>query len=291
MLKIIKALYLLINLAIITALFALHFVIREHSYKSSLIFYMFPLPIIITIILALSVLLNKKIRKINLLIATLLLLIWMVRSFKINFSETIKDSDLEIVFWNSSRKRGFLDAFEENKGVPDVLVLAEGNKNNMDALQRKYPNYHFYLSEKEIAIFSKTPINNIEEKKDLYGTTVIRFKVHAIDFFAVDVTGSTDVPRKWSLDFINSDLKNKKNKIILGDFNTPFESKFLNDIKTDFNHAFSEKGNGFRETWFWNIPLLSLDHIWVSKDLKILKTQKIGTFKSDHSMIKTYVRR
>ena len=65
----------------------------------------------------------------------------------------------------------------------------------------------------------------------------------------------------------------------------------LNKIKSTFNHAFNEKGNGFRETWFWNLPLLSLDHIWVSKDLKILKTQKINTFKSDHCMLKTYVRK
>ena len=94
---------------------------------------------------------------------------------------------------------------------------------------------------------------------------------------------------KWHL--LTQLIKEKQNTIILGDFNLPFESKYFKSIKQNFNHAFNEKGNGFRETWFWNFPLLSLDHIWVSKDLKILKTQKINTFKSDHSMIKTFIKR
>ena len=66
---------------------------------------------------------------------------------------------------------------------------------------------------------------------------------------------------------------------------------YLKQLKKDFNQAFYKKGNGFRETWFYNLPLLSLDHIWVSKDLKILKTEKIHTLKSDHNMLKTYIKR
>jgi endonuclease/exonuclease/phosphatase family metal-dependent hydrolase len=102
--------------------------------------------------------------------------------------------------------------------------------------------------------------------------------------------GSHDVPRQWEIKFVNSEIKNTNNTIILGDFNLPYESMLLKEIKGNFNHAFTNKGNGFRETWFWNIPLLSIDHIWVSKDLNILKTEKVATFKSDHSMLKTYIR-
>ena len=104
------------------------------------------------------------------------------------------------------------------------------------------------------------------------------------------MSASIYVPRSRELGFVNEYIKPKEKSILLGDFNVPYESKYLNEFKTNFNHAFNEKGNGFRETWFWTIPLLSLDHIWVSKDLEILKTEKIGTFKSDHSMIKVILR-
>ncbi|MCF7567321.1 endonuclease/exonuclease/phosphatase family protein [Sabulilitoribacter arenilitoris] len=291
MLKIVRALYLFLNVAIILAFLAIHFIYKEDSYQSSLLYYSFPLPIIILAVLVLSIFLNRKFRKFNLLIALLLLLIWLGRSFKIKLSEEIKESDLEIVFWNASRNNDFEDAFNINKGIPHLFVLVELNKNNMKTLQLEYPDYHFYFSEEEIAVFSKKPIKINLESTTKYNSTIINFETNDINFYVIDITGSQDVPRSWELGFVNENIKIKEKTILLGDFNVPYESKYLSDLKTNFNHAFNKKGNGFRETWFWNIPLLSLDHIWVSKDLKIIKTKKTGTFKSDHSMLKTYIRK
>ncbi|MFD2292518.1 endonuclease/exonuclease/phosphatase family protein [Mariniflexile gromovii] len=220
----------------------------------------------------------------------MLLIVWLGRSFKIHIPETIKDTDFEIVFWNASRDSGFEDAFNLNTGIPDMMVLVESKKNNLEKLQLKYPKYFFYELRRGIYIFSKTQVNVVNETVSNYSTSVINFNSKGINFYVVDVTGSTDVPRNWELNFVNKLISKNQKTIVLGDFNLPFESKYLNKMKSEFNHAFNEKGNGFRETWFWNLPLLSLDHIWVSKDLEILKTQKINTFKSDHTMLKTYVR-
>ena len=287
MLRFLKILYWIANLAIILALLSVHFVLKERSYIDALRFYMFPLPVIIGIILCLSIFLSK--RRYNLIIAGILLLVWLGRSYKINIPETINKPDIEVVFWNASRDNGFEEAFNLNKSIPDVMVLVESKPNNIKEFQSKYPEYYFYKSNLGIYIFSKRPVQIENEVTSKYNSTVINFKSYGINFYAVDVTGSTDVPRNWELDFVNELIKENKNTIVLGDFNVPFESKNLNKIKSTFNHAFNEKGNGFRETWFWNLPLLSLDHIWVSKDLKILKTEKINTFKSDHSMIKTII--
>ena len=291
MIKFIKASFQIINVIVIVALLVIHFILKESSYQTSLFYYTFPLPIIIIIILLFSIFLSKKMRKYNFVIAGLLLIFWLGRSFKINTSEDIEETNLEVVFWNASHDRGFEESFKVNKGIPDVLVLVEMNENDVESLQKKYPNYYFYKSLREIGVFSKLPLNTIKEKSSKYNTTLIMFETFGVRFCAVDVSASMDVPRTWELGFVNSLIKNKENTIILGDFNVPYESVLLEDIKQDFNHAFSEKGNGFRETWFWNLPLLSLDHIWVSKDLKVLKTQKISTFKSDHSMIKTFIRK
>jgi hypothetical protein len=288
MVKIFKCLFWIINVAIIVALLAIHFVLKEGSFFDAIRFYAFPLPVIIVIVLGLSVFLSK--RKYNLILGGILLAIWLSQSFKIHIPEAINEKDLEVVFWNASRDNGFIEAFKENGSIPDVMVLVESEKNNIQELQSKYPNYYFYKSVREIYIFSKNPILIKSEESSKYNSTVINFKTNEMNFFAVDVTGSQDVPRTWELGFVNKLITKSPNTIIIGDFNVPFESKNLKKIKTNFNHAFNEKGNGFRETWFWNIPLLSLDHIWVSKDLEILKTQKINTFKSDHCMLKTYIK-
>ncbi|MCF7559465.1 hypothetical protein L3X39_02360 [Sabulilitoribacter multivorans] len=291
MLKILQFVLQFINIVIVLSLLLIHFVFKERTYQDSLYFYLFPLPIIILIVLLLSVFLKQ--RKYNLILAGILLILWLGRSFKIHFSEDLKESDMEVVFWNAAHERGFVEAFQENNGiVPDVLVLVEYSRAyNIKNLTQEYPNYHFYQSESDISIFSKTPIIIKSEVPSKHKSTVINFETNEINFYAIDVSGSTDVPREWELTFVDSVVIKDENTILLGDFNVPYESKYLKKIKSNFQHAFNKKGNGFRETWFWNIPLLSLDHIWVSKDLKILKTEKISTFKSDHSMIKTYVRK
>ena len=291
MLKIIKILYLLVNSVIIIALLSIHFVLKESSYQNSLLFYTFPLPVIIAIVLCLTIFLSKTFRKYNLLLAGALLLFWLGRSFKIHIPEEINESDIEVVFWNASYERNLEDAFDISGNIPDVFVLVEHGKYSVDRLQLKYSDYYFYKSINGISIFSKLPIELIDDISSNYGTNIVKFETYNINFYAVDVSGSMDVPREWELTFVNEYVEQKTQTILLGDFNVPFESKFLDSIKNNFNHAFNEKGNGFRETWFWNIPLLSLDHIWVSKDLKVLKTKKIRTFKSDHNMLKTVIKK
>jgi hypothetical protein len=289
-LTVLRIILQLINVAIILVLLAIHFVIKEQTFWSSLYFYACPLPVIIFVVLAMSIILTKRWRRYNLIIATVLLVIWLSRSFKIHIPDTIKETDLEVVFWNASRENTFESVINESGDIPDVMVLVEFRKKNIEELKKRYPEYYFYKSDRELFIFSKTPLDTIIENTSNYNTTVINFKTAGLNFYAVDATGSPDVPKEWGLTYINQSIKEKNNTIVLGDFNVPYESVYLKQLKTDFNQAFNKKGNGFRETWFYNIPLLSLDHIWVSKDLKILKTKKLFTSKSDHSMLKTYIK-
>ncbi|WNH08775.1 endonuclease/exonuclease/phosphatase family protein [Thalassobellus suaedae] len=290
-LKLIKIVLQFINVTSIVALLTAHFVIKERTFLSSLIFYALPLPIIIVVVLFISIVLTKKWRRFNLILASILLLVWLSKSFKLHIPDDINKSDLEIVFWNASRANDFQMAFNKNEGVPDVMVLVESKKNDIEEFKRKYPNYCFYKSDRELFVFSKAPLIIESENKSKFSTTVINFKTFGINFYAVDVTGSFDVPREWGLNYVNKQINRKDNTIVLGDFNVPYESIYLKQFKKGFNHAFNEKGNGFRETWYNNIPLLSLDHIWVSKDLKVLKTEKFYTKESDHSMLKTYIRK
>ncbi|WP_372752788.1 endonuclease/exonuclease/phosphatase family protein [Mariniflexile sp.] len=289
MLRLLKTLYSIANVLIIFGMLSVHFVLKERSYLDALRFYAMPLPIIIVVVFLLSIFLRN--RRYNIIIAGILLVIWLGRSFKIHIPESIKPSDLEVVFWNASRDNGFEEAFKLIENIPDVCVLVESKRNDIKLFQKKYPNYYFYKSDTEIYIFSKSRIEIEKDTTSNHNTTVINFKSFGLNFYAIDVSGSTDVPRTWELGFVNKNITTSPKTMLLGDFNVPFESINLKEIKANFNHAFNEKGNGFRETWFWNIPLLSLDHIWASKDLEILKTEKINTFKSDHCLLKTYIRK
>ncbi|MFK7749196.1 MAG: endonuclease/exonuclease/phosphatase family protein [Kordia sp.] len=220
----------------------------------------------------------------------LLTVIWGSRSYTYSPDADTSNS-LEIVLWNAYRVRNFEDAFLVSKSTPDVMVLIECDEYDYQKIKEKYKNYHFELTEKLIGIFSKTPIKIHSKVKTKDHVVVVHFSTKNTHFYAIDVSSDLRHFRKPMLKSIISEVKTEDKTIILGDFNTPFESLFFKNFKKNYQHAFTEKGNGFRETWFWNIPLLSLDHIWVSKDVKILKTEKISTWKSDHSMLKMYLKK
>lgn len=267
----------------------IHFTVKDYFYASAIIFYAFPLPIIM-LLTSFSIIVNKKWRKISMLFLLVLSVIWYFKSYVSNHNHTSKNG-LEIVVWNAGHNQSFEEAFLENKRIPDVLVLIECNLKSIQKTQNTYPNYYFHLSEEEIGIFSRTPLKIISEVTSETNSTVLKFSTNNIIFYAVDLTAEIFNSRKEELQFVYANIEYHNNSVVLGDFNTPLESIYFEDFKNNYNHAFSVKGKGFKETWFWNLPLLSLDHIWVSHNLKINKTDKISTWKSDHSMLRTYVGR
>jgi hypothetical protein len=292
LLKFIKTLLQRINVIVIIGLLLIHFILKENNYVFSLLYYSFPLPIIIAIIAFLSLFLKKKVRIYNLILVLILLGLWFGRSFKINEPGTIHETDIEVVFWNATHKRELKHVFEKVDELPDLIVLVEYHAEELEETKLKLPDcYYYWHEDSEIGVFSKKPIDVKKVFISEDETAVINFTSHGINFYAIDVASSMNVFRKNQIAFVQECVASDKKTIILGDFNTPLESKFLKDIENNFSHVLNEKGNGFRETWFWNLPLLSLDHIWVSKDLKILNAEKIATFKSDHSMIKAVIKR
>ncbi|MGC6431844.1 MAG: endonuclease/exonuclease/phosphatase family protein [Jejuia sp.] len=225
-----------------------------------------------------------------LLISVFCLLIWISRSYTINEVEEVHASDnLEILFWNSQHSKGLKEAFEANQGVPELCVLVECNMESTRYAEQNFPNSHFYLSEEGIGVFSKKPISKLNEVTSKDNSTILSFDYEGCAFYAIDISASLFNNRRHSFSFLKSELRAKTNVVVLGDFNTPIESMHYSFLKSNFNNVFEVKGNGFRETWFWNIPVLALDHIWVSNDLSITETEKINTWESDHSLIRTKI--
>jgi hypothetical protein len=101
----------------------------------------------------------------------------------------------------------------------------------------------------------------------------------------VDVRSQPWLSREPSLAGILKVAAGAPDTIILGDFNTPPESKWF--------RAWREQGlvladdaprRGFRETWAYGVPLLTLDHVWIGPSWKALWTDR-SRHGSDHSMV------
>jgi hypothetical protein len=266
---------------------AVQFSIKDTFYISSLVLYATPYPLIVLGLLFLLLFIKASARKYYVVLAVILAITWIKNSYVFS-SETNTSEGLEIVLWNAYRIQNFEEAFEENGQVPDVCVLIESDQEKFYEAQKAFPNYYFYFNEHGIAIFSKTLLQ-IHASATKEHVTIVHFTTNDINFYAVDVYANMKFFRKPMLENILSRVQTNDKTIILGDFNTPYTSLFFENYKENYQHAFTEKGSGFRETWFWNVPLLSLDHIWISPDIAIQKTEKISTWKSDHAMLKTHI--
>jgi len=271
--------------AIIIVGIIIHFTIKDYVLITAIIFYALPLPLLILMTLFLAAFTKNISLKSSLIAAVILIFIWIKQSY---VSNTISNGEegFEIVFWNASHDRGFEESFIEIGNIPDVLVLVESQSDDIEIMRLEYPDYSFYSTKEEIAVFSKTPLFIESKKKGEDNSKLLNFRTNNFNFYVVDVSAGIFKPRQKSMSFVNSNILERHKTIVLGDFNTPYESRYFQFFKKNFVNAFDEKGNGFRETWFWNIPLLSLDHIWTSKDLNILQIEKANTFKSDHAMLK-----
>ncbi|MCB0432060.1 MAG: endonuclease/exonuclease/phosphatase family protein [Mangrovimonas sp.] len=267
----------------IVAFTLIHFTIRDSCFITSLFFYAFPLPVIIFLALLVYLLSKERIKRVSGVLMLSLFFFWFSRSYQYHSFETGEET-IEVVFWNANHYRDFSDAIQENGHIPDVLVLVECHEFMRKNVRDRFPDYFVETFGTEIAILSKSPIENIQTISEMNKPDIVNFETKNLRFSIVDMPASLALARKPMLDFAFEHTKNAD--VVMGDFNTPLESAHFDSFKLKFQHAFTEKGKGFTETWFWNLPILSLDHFWVSKETTLLSVEKIATFQSDHSMLR-----
>jgi endonuclease/exonuclease/phosphatase family metal-dependent hydrolase len=73
--------------------------------------------------------------------------------------------------------------------------------------------------------------------------------------------------------------------VVMGDFNTPADSVWFEEPRRDFKHVFESAGRGMLATWPVPLPVLAIDHIWVSRDLDVHCSRIGWTWVSDHRPI------
>lgn len=104
-----------------------------------------------------------------------------------------------------------------------------------------------------------------------------------------DVRSQPWLSREPSLAGILKAAAGDPQAIILGDFNTPPESKWFRPWREQgLTLANDGPRRGFRETWAHGLPLLTLDHIWLGPEWKTLRTEH-AALGSDHLMVSSRI--
>lgn len=278
------------------ALIIIHFIVKDRWYITGVLFYAFPLLVIIGIGIVFAILFSKNQLILKSLIVTTILLgmYWWYHSFHFA-SEVLENNKYQtVLFWNIAKQKDRpLEVILKHVKAenPEFIGLVE-TEHISDSIfkiyQTQLQNYQLVHLKSDMIFGSKQPIKNVyyESVSDDYAFNHITIGEanNTLEIMLIDLYGSPFHNKKPPFEIIYKYLKKHPIDVILGDFNTPFESVHFRKLESDFT-PFHGLNSGFTYTWPNGLPLFELDQIWISKKHQALKLQKLNYAVSDHSML------
>ena len=285
-----------LRLAVWTAIatgIVFHLTVRDGIDTLSVIFYVLPLPVVLgltTLLIA-----SRRDRRAAFVVALGLAVTWFVRSFTWHAVEPETPDEVRVLFWNLSHpEKPFEPLIRMIKELkPDFVACVEPGPNaetDTAGYMAELPGYDCQFMPRGILWLSRHPSRyRARGKLDSIGAYAVfdaQFQGRTQRFVTSDVYADPLLPRtgqlRETLGYINHDPK----VIAMGDFNTPAESVHFDAYRQQrLQDALTAGGRGLRETWFYYLPLLSLDHIWLGKDWHVMEARKIWTLDSDHAAV------
>lgn len=284
--------YLLLGYAF---LLFVHLVLKDHFFPLSVIFYAFPLPILIIITLGLTLILfRSKTFRISLIITSILLSILWYKNYYFTTQIEKQPNTSKILYWNLAKKSQLSVSQISDKVnlyQPEIIAFVEAphtTLKNLDQLKSVLPQYNFITLKGAMLVGSKGEINLLKseikyENNKINLLQITKDSMH-IRFILTDLTASLYQNKKIPLTYVSEFAKIHEVDFIIGDFNTPYESVHFNTYKLDFS-SFHSYNDGFSATWPLGFPLYEIDHIWISNAHQPLRLHKFYNDASDHAML------
>lgn len=274
----------------------IHFIIKDRIYGVSTLFYAFPLPIIGVIGLFVTILFYRR----KPLFYTLsIVLLGMTVYFSTHyFGEAHIDSSDEanshILFWNVAQSQPLPTGIiikHIHTYNPDIVGLVEADsvsQKDLEALEIACPQYQFKTLYGTMLISVKGQIEDVAYKSEanVYRNNYITATINGITkhIMLVDVAASPFFNRDIPLGILHDFSQKHPVDVLLGDFNTPYESVHFKEYKSNFN-SFHPYSIGMTSTWPLPFPVIEIDQIWLAKSYKPLKLEKFCYKNSDHKLL------
>ncbi len=273
--------------------------IRDRTVISALLFYPLPWPVLAGGAAVLAVfwahLDRRSLSRMSAVLATFALLAWAQTSWRLPPKKT-PPAELRMVLWNVSRPSRGLPAIAQwlRTQDGDVLALAEAHRSGASSLaqwQRELPGYEGVELLGEMTCLVRGKILDVDYRPGPGGlkSALLHLEVrgYPLTLLQIDIKPSLWKSRRQELSGLIERARPHfgENLVVLGDFNTPRESAFLDPLRAELTEAFATAGSGFAETWPMPVPVLSLDQIWSSSRLRAVRCTHAFSLRSDHRAV------
>lgn len=273
--------------------------VRDQFPASASFFYATPWPVIAGGAALLSaVWWEQKRRRPSLalaLLAMLALAAWIAASWR-GHPRLDGRGELRVVLWNVGRPERGLQAIARwlRAQDADIIALPEGHRagyTSMAQWRREMPGYEIVELRAEMLCLVRGKIapEEIHPIPTDLNYALLRTEVrgHAVTLLQIDISASIFKSRRRALAELTALAHEHRheNLSVLGDFNTPRESVWLDPLRAEMAHAFETAGRGTAETWPMPLPVLALDQIWTGSGLRTLHCTQGNSFLSDHRAV------
>lgn len=249
--------------------------------------------------------LHRKRLAAALLAAVPVLAVWWHLSVHVDHPHAKPDpGDVRVLFWNTRYiHAGWPTVIAElQKHDADVIGLVEVDgvyPEDLSRLRKAFPAYQIEFVYHGLMFirgkWTQVERNHLGHRSDharAIGTLADGrpIELHLVDIYALPF--SPRGPAFHDLDKLLADenVPDRKNAIVMGDFNTPPDSVHYAWLRQHFENTFEAAGSGHYVTWPVGAPVLALDQIWVPKG-RTTSCRLDGTPYSDHRLVTATLRR
>lgn len=269
----------------------LHLTLRDQHRLLSVVFYAFPLPLIFLGWLCLAGWnwSHRWLLGVCLVLAVGTAAWWHAVSYRPARADLGELAALKVLYWNMAHQKlpsaDLKILLEREK--PDIVGLGEVGLRHGDSnplLATLPPGYVALKPEYGMGLLVRGTVKVLN----------VKFLEGRSKYVEADATVDG---RTWRLVLVDGDgyaLRSRQTflaqvptagspAIILGDFNTPIESRWFDPWRdAGLRHASEGTRQGFRETWPRGWPVMTIDHIWTSRGVRPLRFRMISLPSSDH---------
>jgi endonuclease/exonuclease/phosphatase (EEP) superfamily protein YafD len=226
---------------------------------------------------------------------------WIMESWR-TVPLSKEPAELRVLQWNVSRTEWSREViFAQVKSYDaDVLAISEPVPTARDGgisprtapakerWQQAFPEYQCHFAGNEMLCMIRGEVTNVRlgtlHAGSPYALYEARVKGRDLRVLQVDIDARPVHPRKPPLTALAKLVEplNDLPLIVIGDFNTPRDSVYLQPLRKDLKYAWEAAGRGCADTWPSFLPVLSLDQIWSGHGLRPIRCQHGVSFRSDH---------
>jgi endonuclease/exonuclease/phosphatase family metal-dependent hydrolase len=209
--------------------------------------------------------------------------------------EVRAEPSFAVMYWNLNRRKESVDFGLDHvlKNNIDLAVFAEIHQtcySDIKTFRQQMPGYQIESYLGRFLICSKLPFSLLGVGGFPGNSGYVQMRLDLGDreteLLAVDLMSNPFLNKKTQYEAYYKKLAEMDSPIVLGDFNTPLHSKYLEGMKNlGYHLAKLQSGRGLVATWPYGLPLITLDQVWIPKQEKSLLTEQGNQLSSDHDWL------